>query len=159
MGTPQTDASINETAPPPSGAPMLQRRHVLLAGAGGLLVLAGCSGRSGGPTARGETTNPELAAGKMLAKVSDVPVGGSISAKLSGEDVLIARPAADHVVAFSAVCTHMGCIVKPAGAEFHCPCHGSRYDAATGAVKAGPAPAALPAIAVHVVDGEIVSGS
>jgi Rieske Fe-S protein len=158
METQQTDVSVNGPTTPPGGA-LLQRRHVLLAGAGGLLMLSGCSGRSGGPGARGDTAGPKPADGTVLAKVSDVPVGGSISAKLSGDDVLIAHPAADRVVAFSAVCTHMGCIVKPAGAEFHCPCHGSRYDAATGAVKAGPAPAALPAIAVHVVDGEIVTGS
>jgi len=31
------------------------------------------------------------------------------------------------IYAISAVCTHLGCIVKREGNEFVCPCHGSRY--------------------------------
>ena len=44
--------------------------------------------------------------------------------------------------AVSAVCTHLGCIVRDAESGFACPCHGSRYDD-TGHVIAGPAPRAL----------------
>ncbi len=40
--------------------------------------------------------------------------------------------------ALSAVCTHLGCIVNFAEPEFHCPCHGSRYDR-SGQVVNGPA--------------------
>jgi Rieske Fe-S protein len=62
-------------------------------------------------------------------------------------------------VAFSAICTHMGCTVAPAGSELHCPCHGSRYNALTGAVLQGPAPRALPSVPVHVAGGKVVEGS
>ena len=46
--------------------------------------------------------------------------------------------------AFSAVCTHLGCLVKwvPARREFFCPCHAGRFDA-NGVVIAGPPPAPL----------------
>lgn len=51
------------------------------------------------------------------------------------------------VYAVSTVCTHLGCIVKPAPDGFHCPCHGSRF-AADGTVTKGPAPQPLPWLAV-----------
>jgi rieske iron-sulfur protein len=67
---------------------------------------------------------------------------------------------ADGVVAFSAVCTHAGCIVSAWIADRHvllCPCHGSQYDPARdGAVVAGPAPQPLPTLPVGVADGVLV---
>jgi Rieske Fe-S protein len=53
----------------------------------------------------------------------------------------------------------MGCTVAPAGAELDCPCHGSRYNALTGAVLQGPAPRPLPGVPVHVADGNVIAGS
>ncbi|GAB6165918.1 hypothetical protein JCM19992_19180 [Thermostilla marina] len=47
------------------------------------------------------------------------------------------------VYAVSLVCTHLGCVVKPSGEGFECPCHGSRFDR-DGTVRKGPAPTALP---------------
>lgn len=51
------------------------------------------------------------------------------------------------VFAISTVCTHLGCIVKPAPEGFRCPCHGSRF-ALDGKVTKGPAPAPLPWLSV-----------
>jgi cytochrome b6-f complex iron-sulfur subunit len=60
------------------------------------------------------------------------------------------------VWAVSTVCTHLGCIVKPEHDGFACPCHGSRFGP-DGAVTKGPAPKALPWLAVtQVADGWIV---
>ena len=54
---------------------------------------------------------------------------------------------ADGVFAISRVCTHLGCLVKSEADGFHCPCHGSRF-APNGSVVKGPAPKALPWLAV-----------
>jgi cytochrome b6-f complex iron-sulfur subunit len=63
-----------------------------------------------------------------------------------GRSVAIFRDG-DGVFAISTVCTHLGCIVKPAEDGFHCPCHGSRF-ATDGTVVRGPAPKPLPWLAV-----------
>lgn len=44
--------------------------------------------------------------------------------------------------AISAICTHLGCIVRELQSGFDCPCHGSRFDR-MGTVTAGPAPRPL----------------
>jgi Rieske Fe-S protein len=74
----------------------------------------------------------------------------------NGKPIVVAQPTAGKVVAFSAICTHRGCTVAVAGVQLHCPCHGSRYDALTGAVINGPAPRPLPAVAVEVSGNNVV---
>jgi cytochrome b6-f complex iron-sulfur subunit len=136
--------------------PTLTRRTLLVAAAGtaGAAALAGCAKSSKGGASAATT-----AAAAPIAKLSDVAVGESISAAVGSKPILIAQPTAGKVVAFSAICTHQGCTVAPAGKQFHCPCHGSVYDAATGAVITGPAPLPLPPFAVHVAGGEILAGA
>ena len=60
--------------------------------------------------------------------------------------------------AFSDLCTHEGCQLsagKLVGATLMCPCHGSQFDVATGAVVRGPAKQALATYEVREVGGEI----
>ena len=61
----------------------------------------------------------------------------------------------DGVYAISAVCTHLGCIVKPTDHGFDCPCHGSKFRL-DGSVVSGPAPKPLPWIAVSDAGGGAV---
>jgi len=85
-------------------------------------------------------------------------VGGAIPAKgTDGTPIVIAQPEAGKVVAFSAICTHMGCTVVPTGKKLVCPCHKSSFDPFTGAVTAGQAPSPLPAVTVEVDDGTIAA--
>ncbi len=60
-------------------------------------------------------------------------------------------------MAFSALCTHKGCTVAVKAAELDCPCHGSKYNALTGAVINGPAPKPLPPVSVTVSGGNVVA--
>ncbi len=92
--------------------------------------------------------------GRLLAALDQVPRGGGVI--LSSEPVVLTRTPADEVYAFSAVCTHQGCTVdKVVDGTIDCPCHGSRFDANTGAVVSGPASRALPSIPVVVRAGSI----
>jgi Rieske Fe-S protein len=92
--------------------------------------------------------------GRLLVSVDRVPVGGGVV--LGKEKVVVTRPTADDVRAFSAVCTHQGCTVNSvADGTIDCPCHGSSFDAATGAVRHGPATRPLPAVAVSVRSGKV----
>lgn len=47
------------------------------------------------------------------------------------------------VIVVSAICTHEGCQIEGKGGGLACPCHGSRFNALTGAVTGGPAESAL----------------
>ena len=94
-----------------------------------------------------------------LVALDDVPVGGAVSATAAdGSPVIIAQPTAGEVVGFSAVCTHLGCTVRPDDDRLVCPCHGSEFETLTGRNVAGPAPRPLDPFAVQVVDGQVVGG-
>jgi Rieske Fe-S protein len=135
-------------------------------GVGAVVGLAGCGSSSGTATATDPAPDSatasggaSAASGGALAKLADVPVGGAVAAAgPDGKAIVIAQPTAGTVVAFSAVCTHQGCKVAPAGKVLNCPCHGSSFDAFTGAVLGGPAPSPLPAVAVKVSGTDVVSG-
>jgi Rieske Fe-S protein len=138
--------------------PEISRRTAISTGALGasVVALAAC-GSSGSKTTTAAAAPAAAGSATALVKVAQVPVGGSVAAKLNGAPVLVSQKSAGVVAAFSAICTHMGCTVKPAGTQFHCPCHGSEYDAFTGAVIKGPAPAPLKAIPVAVVAGTVTT--
>ena len=156
----------------------LTRRHIVTVGAAaavgaaGVTTLAACGGSSGGTGTTASTSTSAPAADPSsatssatggsdvaLAKVSDVPVGGAISANSAeGKPIILSQPTSGDIVGFSAICTHMGCTVAPAGAQLKCPCHGSVYKASDGSVVNGPAPNPLAPFTVHVSGQEIVEG-
>lgn len=152
--------------------PAVSRRQ-LLAGTGAgaaALVVAACSSDETGSSAKPSPASKSAAgsgspseaespagSGESLASVADVPVGGAVSAEDSnGKPVIVSQPAKGDLVAFSAICTHMGCTVAPQGDQLVCPCHGSTYDLATGDNTGGPAPKPLAKIPVKVQGGEVV---
>ncbi|KRE62729.1 Rieske (2Fe-2S) protein [Nostocoides sp. Soil756] len=84
-----------------------------------------------------------------VLKAADVPVGGGKI--LESLQVVVTQPSAGEFKAFSSVCTHAGCQVGSVRDNLIiCPCHGSQFDAATGAVRQGPASQSLPEKSVTV---------
>ncbi|MDQ1739365.1 MAG: hypothetical protein QOE53_1017 [Pseudonocardiales bacterium] len=138
----------------------ISRRSMLVAGAIGIpgVALVACSqakAPAGEPTP-GSSSSP--AGGGPLAKLSDIPVGEAISATgPDGGDIIIVRTAETTVEAYSAICTHEGCTVKPAGKELDCPCHGSVFDL-KGAVLNGPALRPLRVVKVALSGDDVVAG-
>jgi len=126
-------------------------------GVGGFVVArnSDAAASANGTTAANAYGDPPKTVGKRLAALADIPDGGGIV--LDKPAVVLTRKGSD-VQAFSSVCTHQGCVVdRVADGAINCPCHGSRFDAATGKVLGGPAPRPLPPVAVSVKDGEVFS--
>jgi Rieske Fe-S protein len=70
--------------------------------------------------------------------------------------VYVKRVKEDKIIAISAGCTHLGCIVTWDEDQkiFKCPCHDGRYDA-DGKVISGPPPAPLKRHLAKIEDGRI----
>jgi Rieske Fe-S protein len=152
------------------------RRGVLLGVGMAGIGLAGCStaavpydsNEAGvAPGAQAEDTQSGMAngaaappggtvsAGTLLGLVKDIPVGGGMV--FMNEKVVVTQPAKGEFRAFSAVCTHVGCVCnKVANGTIDCPCHGSEFKITDGAVVTGPAPAPLPPRTISVTDGKIM---
>ena len=159
MSTEQQD---DATAPTTAG--WGRRDAFRAAGAAGVAVagaagLAACGGdaaetvQSAASNAAGAGSDAASAASDAIA-AADVPVGGGIV--VEPIKTVITQPTEGDYKAFSAVCTHQGCLVtKVEGGRILCPCHGSAFDISTGAVVQGPATQPLPERAVSVDDSGI----
>ena len=119
----------------------------LIEGCGGKGNPAGPGGGGGGSvtslttvagSTAGSTVTVSNVSGTALASV-----GSAALVQAGSNNILVARTGQDAFSAFTAICTHEGCVISgfQSGA-FVCPCHGSQYNA-SGAVQQGPATRAL----------------
>ena len=99
-------------------------------------------GSSSGSTGAAGASGSAAAGGTRVAK-ADVPVGGGTI--LADAKVVVTQPSAGDYKAFSAVCTHQGCIVSSVASTIDCACHNSVFSISDGSVVSGPATSALPA--------------
>ncbi|NUW41613.1 Rieske (2Fe-2S) protein [Nonomuraea rhodomycinica] len=148
----------------------LQSRRAVIAGVGvgGLsLALTACGGGESGTTTATQSTGQSTSgsgapsaestgssAGGALAKTGDIPVGGGTI--LKEQKIVVVQPAAGQFKAFSAICTHKGCLVaKVADGTIDCPCHGSKFKIQDGSVANGPADQPLPEKQIKVEGDQI----
>ncbi|MEV0533452.1 Rieske (2Fe-2S) protein [Kitasatospora sp. NPDC050463] len=137
----------------PGESPATSRRTLLcgaaavLAAGGGALAVSGCSSSSSS-TSTGSKTPVDV------GPAAAVPVGGGTVYR--DQKIVVTQPTAGEYKAFSAKCTHAGCIVDQVkNQKIQCPCHGSMFAIGDGAVLDGPAPTPLPAYSVAVEGGNL----
>lgn len=132
------------------------RRTVLVTGTAVVLAACGESGNGNdgaSETAKDSASKPgsqspsespsQAPGGGQLARTGDIPEGGGKIFK--DRKVVVTQPQQGEFKAFSAVCTHMGCIVSSvADGTIDCACHGSEFRIADGSVAKGPATRPLP---------------
>jgi len=154
--TPDLHVSDGPDATTGSGCACWSRRQSLTAA--GVAVVGGVGlAACGSADATGGAASSAAGAAGEAIKAADIPVGGG--RVFDALKVVVTQPTAGDFKAFSAVCTHQGCTVSGVKeGVITCPCHGSAFDMATGAVKQGPATSPLPAKTVSVgADGITVS--
>jgi nitrite reductase/ring-hydroxylating ferredoxin subunit len=102
----------------------------------------------------GASSSGGAAAGGTTVAAADVPVGGGTI--LTNAKVVVTQPKKGTFAAFSAVCTHQGCLVDAIEqGEIVCPCHGSHFSISDGSPVSGPASSPLPGKKVSVAGGKI----
>jgi rieske iron-sulfur protein len=126
-------------------------REVQEVTAGDVLVYA-TGGQAGLPV--------DIAAIAPVMAVQVFPQGKSDNERNLIELVRLAADLPTGLVAYSAICTHLGCTVLPRLSEqgyIVCPCHGSVFDPAADArVVSGPANRPLPTLPIEVSSDGVV---
>ena len=155
---------VNQNGPGPSTPAAIPGSGTMpgsgggMSGAGGMQSSPGSARPGSARAARGKPKKDAMGAkvtGTVLGAASAIPVGGGkiyTTAK-----VVVTQPARGQYRAFSAVCTHVGCIMSEvANGTIDCPCHGSQFTITSGAVVTGPAPSPLPRKRIKIVNGMVL---
>lgn len=140
--------------------PITRRRSIqLLLGFSVIATLGGIAGPiiayllpKQDATAYGGPTNVGAAA--------DFPLNSGKIVSVNAKPVIVVNTKVGGLKAFSAICTHLGCVVtwNERKTSVHCPCHDGYFNAANGAVISGPPPLPLAQYEVVVKDGNVFVG-
>lgn len=131
------------------------RRRILVAGLTGWALAAGIAGcTTAKPSPRGPgMTNARGANRHILARTSDVPVGGGVIVA----NLLLVQPTAGSFRAFSVICPHRGArISPPVDGVITCWEHNSTFSANDGSFLGGPAPRGLAEVPITVSGADIL---
>jgi cytochrome b6-f complex iron-sulfur subunit len=94
-----------------------------------------------------------------VAAVHDIAAGSAKIVRFNKEPVIVVHMGTGQFKAFSARCTHLGCIVKyqteDGPPHFHCNCHGSEFDM-NGKIISGPASTPLTPLKVSLQESSII---
>jgi Rieske Fe-S protein len=144
---------------PTDSLPISRRTVIMTSGlaAAAIAGLSSCTNYSTAPASAPSTPasgESSPAAGPLTVKESDIPVG---SGKIFPDSqTVITQPKKGEFKAFSAICTHMGCVVDSITNTINCPCHGSKYSITDGSVVNPPAPQPLPPKTIKVDGANLV---
>jgi Rieske Fe-S protein len=146
---PSSGAMSSQGATPSSGAMSSQ--------GGGMQSNPAPASSAQGGGMQSEKPKKAKLTGTVLGAASEIPLGGG---KIyTAAKVVVTQPARGQYKAFSAVCTHVGCIMSAVtNRTIDCPCHGSQFKITNGAVipGTGPAPSPLPPKQIKIVDGNVI---
>ena len=89
--------------------------------------------------------------------LSTLPIGGSRFVRHGSEPIVLVRASEEEVLAMSAICTHLRCVLRWDAAAGHllCPCHAGSFDG-SGNVLSGPPTRPLPRYRTEIRDDEIL---
>jgi cytochrome b6-f complex iron-sulfur subunit len=92
----------------------------------------------------------------LAGKAADLAPNTAKIIRFNKKAVVVVRTESNSYRAFSAACTHLGCIVEysPEQRQFNCHCHGSVFNL-DGKNVSGPAPRPLDPLRVEVKNDEI----
>jgi len=149
----------------------MDRRCALCTLASTGAVLVGCGGDDSSGTdadtdadeggdAPAETDPCTATPGKIVGAETDFAVGTWTLVQLDFAHIFIVAQDTNGFFAYSAICTHQGCIIgqPSANGSTLCPCHFSQFDG-NGNVTAGPAPSPLQHFEVTVCNGNVYVNS
>ena len=126
----------------------LSRRDFLKISTNALFGLSGLMGLGGLIRYFSYLPQPEAPTEFDLGNVAEYPIG---SRTLRSDIPAVIYNQSGEIVAYSLVCTHLGCTVEVDGDGFTCPCHGSRFDQ-NGMVLKSPAQKPLRKLRVELTE-------
>jgi cytochrome b6-f complex iron-sulfur subunit len=96
----------------------------------------------------------------LVGTVSDFPLNSGKVVPVNDEPVIIVNTEAGGIKAYSAICTHLACIVywHEQRQVIQSPCHDGRFNPLNGAVISGPPPRPIPPYELEIVNGEVYIG-
>ena len=99
----------------------------------------------------------KLLEGFRIAKFGDISSDAPTILRVNKSAIILVRGPHGQIKAFSAKCTHLGCVVQYQSDRkvFHCNCHGSEFDL-DGKNISGPAPKPLVPYRVELKNDDVI---
>ena len=107
-----------------------------------------------------KTSNSDSGAPVEIGNAADFGPGTGKVVSVNDKPVIVVNSKAGGLKAFTAICTHLGCVVEWNARKntIGCPCHDGNFNPVTGAVVSGPPPKPLAQYEVTVKDGKVLVG-
>ena len=107
-----------------------------------------------------KSANQSTGAPVDVGKAEDFGPNTGKIVSVNDKPVMVVNSKTGGLKAFTAICTHLGCIVSwdTRKSSIACPCHDGYFNPVTGAVVSGPPPKPLVQYEIVVKDGKVLVG-